>query len=82
MAIERLDKLREDVTARQRQRASAEHGLHQAEAREHAASQALLDEFGAKTPEEAEAMAEALDAELAAEVTQACALLARAGGQE
>lgn len=81
-AVAELARLREDVTARQRQRASAEHSLHQAQARLETASGALLEEFGAKTPEEAEAAATALEAELAAEAEQARALLARAGGQE
>jgi len=81
-AVAELAELREAVAASQRARASAEHGLAQAEVRAETASRELLDEFGAGTPEEAEALAEALEAELAAETEQVRALLARAGGQE
>jgi argininosuccinate lyase len=71
--------LRSEVMARQRERASAEHALVQAEARQETAAAALLEEFGVASPEEAEALAEALDTELAAEAAAARALLARTG---
>jgi predicted nucleic acid-binding Zn-ribbon protein len=73
--------LRQDVSAAQQQRASAEHGLAQAEARLGTAEQALQDEFGVDTPEAAEALASDMEAALEAEVSQARALLAKAGGQ-
>jgi hypothetical protein len=77
---EQVARLRQDVVRAQRRHAEAQHGLAQAEARRLQAAQMLHEEFGVGTPEAAEELASELEVAAETEISQARALLERAGG--
>lgn len=82
MAIEDdIAQLKREVTARQQDKARADHEVTQAEARQAAVLAALQEEFGATDVEQGRAVAVELEAALARDAGRARELLAQSGGQ-